>query len=142
MSTDENRARSRRFFEEVWGKGNLQVIDELTSPEFVDHNPVPGFPPGREGLKQFIGAYRAAFPDMKVTVGDVIAEGDKVVIRWSADGANKGSFMGMPATGKTVHITGITIERKVDGMTVEGWNNFDQLGMLQQLGVIPTPGQG
>jgi steroid delta-isomerase-like uncharacterized protein len=142
MSTEENKARSRRFFEEVWGKGNLDVIDELTDPSFVDHNAPPGLPPGLEGFKQFVVMYREAFPDIKVTVDDVIAEGDKVVIRWTAQGTNTGPLVGMPTTGKSATITGITIERKVDGKTVEGWNNFDQLGMLQQLGVIPAPGQG
>jgi steroid delta-isomerase-like uncharacterized protein len=140
MSTEENKARSRRFFEEVWGKGNLAVIDELTAPNFVDHNAPPGLPPGLEGFKQFAVMYRSAFPDMQISVDDLIAEGDKVVIRWTARGTNSGSLFGMPATGKAVTITGITIERKVDGMTVEGWNSYDQLGMLQQLGVVPVPG--
>jgi steroid delta-isomerase-like uncharacterized protein len=141
MSTEENKARSRRFFTEVWGKGDLAVIDELTGPAFVDHNAPPGLPPGVEGLKQFVVAYRAAFPDMQVSIDDLIAEGDKVVIRLTARGTNTGPLFGMPTTGKAAVVTGITIERKVNGKTVEGWNNFDQLGMLQQLGVIPTPGQ-
>jgi steroid delta-isomerase-like uncharacterized protein len=141
MSTDENKALSRRFFEEVWGKGNLAVIDELTDPAFVDHNAPPGLPPGVAGLKQFVVMYREAFPDMQVSIDDLIADSDKVVIRWTARGTNTGSLFGMPTTGKAATITGITIERKVDGKTVEGWNNFDQLGMLQQLGVIPVPGQ-
>jgi steroid delta-isomerase-like uncharacterized protein len=142
MSTEseENKARSRRFFEEVWGKGNLAVIDELTASNFVNHNAPPGLPPGLEGLKQFVVMYRAAFPDIQISIDDVIAEGDKVVIRWTARGTNTGPLFGMPATGKAATVTGITIERKVDGKSVEGWNNFDQLGMLQQLGVIPAPG--
>jgi len=138
MSTEQNKARSRRFFEEVWGKGNIAVIDELTAPDFVDHNAVPGLPSGVEGLKQFVVTYRSAFPDMQISVDDLIAEGDKVVIRWTARGINFGPFLGMPATGKPVTVTGITIEPKVDGMTVEGWNNFDQLGMLQQMDIIPV----
>jgi len=141
MSTEDNKARSRRFFEEVWGRGNLAVIDELTASNFIDHNATPGLPPGLEGFKQFVVMYRDAFPDMEISVDDVIAEGDKVVIRWTARGTNTGPLFGMPTTGKAATITGITIERKVDGKTVEGWNNFDQLGMLQQLGVIPVPGQ-
>ncbi|HLF25268.1 MAG TPA: ester cyclase [Anaerolineae bacterium] len=139
MSVEQNKAGSRRFFEEVWGKGNLAVIDELTASSFVDHNAAPGLPPGVEGLKQFVTLYRTGFPDMQVTVDDLIAEGDKVVIRWTARGVNTGPLFGMPATGKSATVTGITIERKVDGMTVEGWNNFDQVGMLQQLGVAPAP---
>jgi steroid delta-isomerase-like uncharacterized protein len=140
MTTEENKARSRRFFEEVWGQGNLAVIEELTAPSFIDHNAPPSLPPGLDGLKQFVVMYRSAFPDLRVSVEDLIAEGDKVVIRWTAHGTNTGPLFGMPATGKVATISGITIERKVDGKTVEGWNNFDQLGVLQQLGVIPGPG--
>lgn len=89
----------------------------------------------------FTGMFMSAFPDTKMTVEQQIAEGDKVVTRWKAQGTHKGELMGIPPTGKQVTVTGISIERIVGGMIVESWEEFDQMGMMQQLGVIPAPGQ-
>lgn len=100
----------------------------------------PGLPPGPEGLKQVASGYFTAFPDLRITVEDQIAEGDKVVTRWTSGGINTGSLFGMPATHKAATITGITITRVVGGKVVETWTNFDNLGLLQQLGLASLPG--
>lgn len=140
MSTEDNKALDRRGFEEVWNQGNLAVIDELSAENVVTHNP-PGPPmQGTEAFKQFIQMYRSAFPDTQMTVEDQIAEGDKVVTRWTARGTHQGELMGIPATGKQVTVTGISVSRWANGKTVESWSNFDTLGMLQQLGVVPSMG--
>ena len=142
MSTEENKANTRRFYEEVWGKGNLDVADELSAENFVDHNPVdPNLPPGIEGFKQMVPMFRTAFPDLQFTIEDMIAEGDKVVSRLTMRATHQGEFMGVPATGKQVTVTGMNISRHANGKYVEDWGNWDALGMLQQFGVTLTPPQ-
>jgi len=94
---------------------------------------------GPAGVKELIAGYRAAFPDIHVTIEDQIADGDLVVSRWSAKGTHQGELMGIPATGKHATVTGITIDRIADGLIVESWNNWDTLGLMQQLGAIPAP---
>jgi len=140
MSTEDNKALDRRGFEEVWNKGNLAVIDELNAANVVTHNPPSPPMQGTEAFKQFVQMYRSAFPDTQMTIEDQIAEGDKVVTRWTARGTHKGELMGIPPTGKQVTVTGISVSRWANGKTVESWSNFDTLGMLQQLGAVPTPG--
>ena len=142
MSTEENKVLGRRFFQEFWIQKNLAVADELLAANFVDHTPgsPPGLPPGPEGHKQFGSLYFAAFPDIRATIEDMVVEGDRVVTRWRVQGTNTGSLFGMPATNKSATLTGITISRLVNGKVVETWTNFDTLGMLQQLGVVPAPG--
>jgi steroid delta-isomerase-like uncharacterized protein len=140
MSTEQNKTISRRIFDEVWNKGNLAVVDETSAPTLVNHFTPPGIPAGRVGFKQFAQVYRAGFPDLHFTIDDMIAEGDKVVTRFTATGTHTGELFGMPATGKKATVTGITIARyDATGKSAEVWTNFDQLGMLQQLGVVPTP---
>jgi steroid delta-isomerase-like uncharacterized protein len=139
MSTEENKVIERRFTEEVWNRGNLAVVDELMSADYNSHDPT--MPPGSAGFKQFVLMYRSAFPDVHLTIEDQMAEGDKVVSRWTARGTHQGELMGIAPTGKQVTVTGMNIERIVGGKLVEGWSNYDTLGMLQQLGVIPAPGQ-
>ena len=143
MSAEDTKALCRRFFQEFWIQKNLAVADELLATNFVDHTPgsPPGLPPGPAGHKQFAVLYFTAFPDIRATIEDMVAQGDKVVIRWSVQGTNTGSLFGMPTTGKSATITGITIDRIAEGKLVESWDELDQLGMLQQLGVIPAPGQ-
>jgi predicted ester cyclase len=141
MSTEENKARMNRIPLEVFNEGKLGVIDEVMAADYVEHLPTPGFPSGIAGLKQFVTAVRVAFPDFKYTVDESIAEGDKVVQRVTARGTMKGAFAGMAATGKQATWTEIHISRLAGGKLVEHWATVDQLGMLQQLGVIPTPGQ-
>jgi len=137
--SDENKAIARRVQEEAFNQGNLAVIDELVSADYVDHDLPPGFPPGREGFKQMVAMYRAAFPDVQMTIDDVVAEGDKVVMRWTAKGTHQGELMGIPPTNKQVTVTGVDINRLAGGKLAEHWGHFDQMGMMQQLGVIPSP---
>jgi steroid delta-isomerase-like uncharacterized protein len=136
----DNKAIVRRYIQEAFNGGNLGIVDELIASNFVDHAGTPGLAPGREGQKQFVAMYRSAFPDLRTTIEDMVAEGDRVVTRWTARGTHSGPLMNIPATGKQVTITGITINQVSGGTIVAGWNNFDQLGMLQQLGVIPPAG--
>jgi len=142
MSTEDNKATLRRFFEEVWNRGNLAVIDELLSSNHAFHEPNSPEPiRGPEGFKQYVIMNRNAFPDAHITIEDLIAEGDKVTNRFTFTGTQKGDLMGIPPTGKRVTVTAIVISHVVAGKFVESWINSDGLGMLQQLGVIPTPGQ-
>ena len=142
MATEQDKINYRRIPEEIFNQGKLELIDELFAPDYVDHAPPPpGMPPGIEGLKQLIGALHAAFPDFHYTIEDQFAEGDKHVGRMTGHGTHKGEFMGIPPTGKTVSWGEIHIGRMVDGKLVEHWSNQDQLGMMQQLGVVPGPEQ-
>jgi len=139
---EENKALVRRAFEEVWNQGKLDVIDEIFAADFVYH--IAGSPDihGPDGEKQFVTMHRTAFPDIKFTVEDWIAEGDKVVTRWTFTGTHKGELMGISPTGVQVTMTGISIGRIAGGKIVEVWGNADSLGMLQQLGAVPPLGQG
>jgi len=139
--SEENKAVLRRLYEEVWNEGNLDAIDEIISPNFTAHNAQPGTSPDREGTKQFILAYRSAFPDVHLQIEDQVAEGDKVVTRFSAHGTHQGELMGIPATGKEINITGIGLNRVEGGQIVESWTEFDMMRMMEQLGVIPSPGE-
>lgn len=140
--SEEDKALIRRFVEEAFNKGNLDVADEIYASTFISHDPTA--PEGQgspEAVKQFVNTYLGAFPDGHTTVEDSIAEGDKVAYRWTFRGTHQGELMGISPTGKQVEITGITINRLSGGKIEEQWNLFDQLGMLQQLGVAPAPGQ-
>lgn len=142
MSAEELKALLRREMEEAWNKGNLDVVDELVADNFVIHDPSqPKEVRGHEGLKQYATAFRTTFPDLYITFEDMVAEGDKVASRITLRGTHKGELAGIPATGKQVTITGISIDRTEAGMFVETFVSMDALGMLQQLGVVPTPGQ-
>jgi steroid delta-isomerase-like uncharacterized protein len=143
MSTEQNKALVRRYWEEVWNNGNLAVVDELIATDFDGH-PLPGEPDfgrGPAGQKQLVGMYRTAFPDLRMTIEDLTAEGDRVAVRWIARGTQTGEMMGIPATGKPTTVTGMFLNRLAAGKIAEGWGNFDALGMMQQLGVIPTAEQ-
>lgn len=138
MSVKENKAIFRRIVEEGFNKGNLAIVDELVAANHVNHADNVH---GPEEYKQFITMYRTAFPDLHMTVEDQIAEGDKVVNRWTSRGTHQGDLMGIPPTGKQVTLTGTYVARIVGGKIIEEWGNFDALGMMQQLGVVPSPGQ-
>ena len=140
IMSEQNKALARRAIEEVFNQGKLEAIHELTAGNAVFHDPsVPGGKfEGPEGFKQFTQIYRNAFPDIKLTINDQIAEGDKVVTRWTGTGTHKGELMGIPPTGKHSTVTGITLQRFEGGKVAESWFNYDNLGMLQQLGVVPT----
>ena len=138
--SEENKALVERFVGEAFNKENLNIADEVYAPRFFSH----GTPEGESDLeyvKHFVNMYRVAFPNGHAIIEDMITEGDEVAYRWTYRGIHKGELMGIPSTGKEVTITGITINRFADGKIVEEWNNFDQLGMMQQLGVVPAPGQ-
>jgi steroid delta-isomerase-like uncharacterized protein len=138
--SEENKALVRRFIEEVWNKGNLDVIDELVAENHVDHDPAQaGSPGGRQGVRAFVEMYRSAYPDTHLDIGEVIAEGDLVAMTWSATGTHQGELMGIAPTGRSVTVTGIGVDRISGGQIVESWANYDSLGMLAQLGAIPAP---
>ena len=135
----ETKAIARRLIDEAFNGGNLDVVDELVSPEFVNHDAaLPEPTRGVEAAKASIAAYRAAFPDLRLTIEQQVGEGEFVTTRWTGTGTHQGDLMGMAATGKQSTVTGITIDRIVDGSFVESWTNWDTLGMLQQLGVVPV----
>ena len=141
MSTEENKAIVRRFVDEVQSGGNIEILDELCSPDFINHSAPPGMPAGCEGVKLVTAMFRQAFPDSYFTIEDMIAEGDKVVTRKTFHGTHEGEFMGIPPTRRRVSISLIDIVRIAGGRVVEHWSLADNLGMMQQLGVIPQPGQ-
>jgi steroid delta-isomerase-like uncharacterized protein len=130
----------RSTTEAIWSTGNAALIDEHMAPNYVLHNAPTGFSPDREGLKAILHAMRSAFPDLRMTVEDVIAEGEKVVQRRSYQGTHQGELFGIPASGKPVSVSQITVSRVADGKFVEEWAETDFLGMLQQLGVVPRMG--
>lgn len=140
MSTEDNKALMRRVYEEIYNQKNLTLIDELAAADFVFHGGSRAIQ-GREAYKQFALMYIAAFPDLHFTIEDMIAEGDTVVVRHTLRGTHKGDFMGIPPTGKQATVTGITITRIANGKGVETWADGDDLGLMQQLGVIPAQGQ-
>lgn len=137
MTEERNKALNRRFVEEVINQGNLDAIEELIDPGVVDHAAPEGFPAGREGARQFAAMMRSAFSDLHITIEEMIAEGDKVAVRSTWSGTHKGEFMGIPATGRRVTVGQIDITRVADGRMVEHWGQFDALGLMQQLGVVP-----
>ena len=139
--SEENKASARRVLKEVFsGQGDLEVADELFAPNFVGHDPAsPEDIRGPEGVKQFAGMYRNAFPDVQMSVEYQVAKGDMVVTHWIASGTHQGDLMGIAPTGNRVTVTGTSIERVVDGRIEETWDNYDALGMMQQIGAIPSP---
>jgi steroid delta-isomerase-like uncharacterized protein len=141
MGTQENKQLSRRFLDEVINGGNVGLVDELTAPDFMEHQTPPGMPPTREGLKTGLTSFRAAFPDLHYTTQDEIAERDRVVTRATAHGTMKSDFAGMPASGKSATWEEIHITRYRDGKAVEHRGVVDQLGMMTQLGFVEAPGQ-
>jgi predicted ester cyclase len=136
MSTEANKAIIRRFVEEVQNGGDLTVLDEIAAADYVNHTAPPGVPPDREGLKQLTAMFRRAFPDGRMAVEDLVAEGDRVVTRKTFRGTHGGELMGIPPTGRAVAIQLIDIVRLADGKAVESWSAADDLGMLQQLGAL------
>ena len=131
------------IMEKVFDQGNVSLVDEFCAPDFVEHEELPpGIPPGCEAVKQFSILFHSAFPDLKVTIDDMIAEGDKVVVRSTWSGTHKGELMGIAATGKSVSNGVIDTVRIAGGKVVEHWGLMDNFRLMQQLGVIPAPGEG
>jgi len=142
ISIEQNTASVRRQVDEAWNKGNMAVLDELMAADLVFHDPPPGIAPDREGFKKIVSMHRKAMADFHVTIEDIFAEGDKVAVRWSWSGTQKGEYMGIAPTGKQVTLNGISIHRFKNGKIVENWHKMDMLGLMQQLGVVPPPRQG
>ena len=130
--TDMDRGVAARWFEEVWNKGRRASIAELLAPDAVLHEDDKDIV-GPEGFYAFYDRLNAAFSDFRVTVQDTIAEGDRVCVRWTCSCKHTGDAMGMPATQKTVHVTGMSILRVANGRMLEGWQNWDMLGLLEQI---------
>jgi steroid delta-isomerase-like uncharacterized protein len=136
-NADDNVALVQRFFEEVWNKGNLSVVDELLAANYVDYNQPPGAPRGRLGYKASVNMFRSAFPDIRFTLDQILAEGDRVALRLTGRGTHRGVFMGVPPTGKQVTFGGMTFIRVENGKVTERWGISDIPGLMQQLGVGP-----
>ena len=142
MSAEEsNKALVRRFFEEAWVKGNVSAVDEFMAADYVEHPRPSTLPPGAEGLKQLILAYRTAFPDLKLTLDDIFAEGEMVAFRWSVSGTHLGEWLGVPPTGNHVRATGITNFRIAGGKVEESWTSID-LGPTEEEQRWLTEGSG
>jgi steroid delta-isomerase-like uncharacterized protein len=137
--SEQNKAVVRRFIEEAWNNGNLDVVDELVAADHIDHDPARAdAASGPAAMRAFIEMYRTAFPDTRIEFSEMVAEGDLVAGPWRATGTHQGELMGIPATGKPISITGMGMDRVVDGKIVESWSNWDAMGMMAQLGVIPA----
>jgi steroid delta-isomerase-like uncharacterized protein len=139
MSAEQNKSIVRRWVDEGWNKGKLSVIDQLYAPNFIQHEPQPEMVNSSEALKKYVNTYLTAFPDLHFTVDDLVAEGDKVVWRFTSKGTHQGAFMGLPPTGKTSIVTGMVLFRLENSRIVEAYVNIDALGLLQQIGIIPMP---
>jgi predicted ester cyclase len=139
--SEQNKAAFRAIPEQVINTGNLAAADQYFADDFVDHTAPPGLPAGLAGFKAYITILRGAFPDLHLTVEDVVAEGEKVVVRVTSRGTMKGDFLGMKPTSKTATWTEIHIGRYVGGKVAEHWATIDQLGILQQLGLVAIPEQ-
>ena len=134
MTTEKNKAVIRRIVKEYWNEGNVNVLDDVFMPDFLDHNAPPGLTPGLEGLKQFVAMFRTAFSDISTSADDLIAEGDKVAWNWTMRGTHTSEFMGVPASGKKIAFSGITIDRFANGQIAERWRQVDFAGLMKQLG--------
>lgn len=143
MTVEENKAVVRRYFEEFIGKGKLAVADEVlgSDVDHVAHGAPPGTPLGPEGAKKRLPLFRKAFPDFRITIEDLVAEGDKVATRLTFRGTHKGEFQGIPATNRPVTFSWFLIDRIADGKIVERLGLFDRMGLMQQLGVVPKQGR-
>lgn len=138
---ETNKEIGRRVLLEIWSLGRLDVIDELYAPDYVDHvnrGPEPEEVQGPAGLKAAVTLFRSAFPDLQYAVEDMLAERDLVMTRFSATGTHRGELLGAPPTGRRITYTGIDVNRILDGQIVESWVQYDALGLLQQVGLVPT----
>lgn len=142
MSTlEENKAVVPRYFAEAWNERNIQLVDEIFAPDFLNHGFVRDPVPGPEGTRQAVQMALAGFPDFHIGVEDLLADGDKVIVRFTSQGTHQGVFMGVPATHKPVRGSSIVIFRLAHGEIVEAWSETNTLSLLQQLGAIPAPGE-
>jgi len=138
--SEQNKTLVRRLFDELWNKGNLQVADEIFAPAYQHHDAsTPDLGKGPDSEKKRVNMYRTAFHDLRLNMEDLLADGETVVARWSCRGVHKGELNGIAPTGKQVAITGVTIVHFTNGKIVEGFVNWDALGLMRQLGVVPEP---
>ena len=137
MTLAENKDIIRRYSDDLWGAGRLDLVEQLFAPDFVEHDPdpVPERPAGREGIKHDVLRIRKAFPDFAMNTDDIICEGDRVALHWSARGTQTGDLIGIPATGRQVTMSGMQFFRIREGRIVERWGVFDRIGVMRQLGV-------
>jgi steroid delta-isomerase-like uncharacterized protein len=142
MSIEENKKVMQRIYDEFLNAGNLDAADALMAADIIEHEESHRAAPGLAGTKHIIATFRSAFPDLHFRVEDMIAEGDQVVTRVTMRGTHRSEFMGIPPTGKKFEVQTIDIVRFAGGKAAEHWAVSDNLGMMQQLGVVPTPGQG
>jgi steroid delta-isomerase-like uncharacterized protein len=138
VALEANKSVVRRYYEDILNAGSVDALAELAVVDYAEHDPLPGQGAGREGLRERVEMLRGAFRP-NFTIEDIIAEGDKVVVRWTNRGTHVGAFMGMPATGKAFVIAGIDIHRLRDGKLAEHWHVVDLLSQMQQLGALPQP---
>src|SRR5258707_13659194 len=139
MSIEENKAVVRRFVEFI-NSGNTAIADDVVAHDYLEHEPFPGQQPGRDGLKAVILMTRAAFPDIEWVMDDMVAEGDTVASRFTWRGTHRSAFMGVPPTGKQITVTGMVVDRVVEGHLVESWILMNTLSLLTQLGAVALPG--
>jgi steroid delta-isomerase-like uncharacterized protein len=140
--SENNKAIVRRLIEEFWNKGNQSLAEQFFAPTYTHHDAsTPDFGQGPESEKKRANLYRTAFPDLRLTIQDIIAEGETVMTRWSCQGTHKGDLNGIAPTGKQINISGVTVVRFSNSKMVEGYVNWDALGMMQQLGVVPQLAQ-
>jgi len=137
MSQESNIAAQERFGAAV-NNGDFRAFDEVVAPNAVDHDPAPGQAPGPEGYRQFFTELRTAFPDLKISVEHMVADADNVAFAYTVSGTNQGAFMGFAPTGKRMQVRGMQISKFADGKMIERWGSSDQMGMLQQLGLLPS----
>ena len=139
MAEQENKALVRRYYDEVFNERRVDLLDQLAVENYVEHDPFPGQGDGRADLRARVELILAAMNPLRFEVQDVIAEGDRVVVRWVQQGTQSGNFMGIPPTGRQYTMAGIDIHRLRDGVMAEHWHVVDLFGLLQQLGAIPAP---
>jgi steroid delta-isomerase-like uncharacterized protein len=140
VATTDNRQTFERYLKEVWEHGHLDTLDEYLSPAFHNNDPVPGIPDGRPGERKLIEMFRAAFDNFTTNVDTAMGEGDKLAVRWSAEGTHVAQFAGVPPSGKRIKMLGVEHLRFDDGKIAEVWINFDMAGLMQQLGATPAQG--
>ena len=132
------KAMAQQWYSEVMNEGNEDLIDELCAENFVDHDPLPGTGPDRQGIHDFVKLVRSAFPDLQTTVDEIIAEGDRIAVRSTFRGTHEGDFMGIPATGKKVEVSNYDFVRFENDMCVEHWGTIDSAALMEQLGAVPA----
>ncbi len=142
MSAEDNKALVRRWFEELFNEAKLDVADEIVTPDHVSHDTsTPEHPPGPEGERQLVNLVRGAFPDGRISIEDLVAEGDRVAVRWTFRGTHRGDFMGVAPTGNQVEMGAMDLLRIAGGKIAETWSNVDMMAMMRQLDAVPAPGR-